>query len=236
MVRVGVVTGICSCTVTCEGSSRTGSCTRASRMPRRVPLRSLVTCRSRRSKPGRSHRAAEELCDNTAPVPASRTAAIARWQSLHGAPRSRRTVGVSSSRAPRSSWYSSWKRETSNSRACQPANTPCCCSPRVISAAQPIGTSEFRRTCARKRGCNCASARRFGGVGGSGEGKSYLRVTRPSARASAMAQPKAMTASPFSGRTVPTSSVAALPPALTARASRTSSGRPPALSRNLRSS
>ncbi len=67
----------------------------------------------------------------------------------------------------------------------------------------------------------------------------YLRVLAgegPSASASAVAQPNAMTASPLCGLTVPTTSAAALPPAFTALECSTAAEAPFALSRNLRSS
>ena len=61
-------------------------------------------------------------------------------------------------------------------------------------------------------------------------------VARPSARASAIAQPYAMSASPLAGSVSPTSSTTTLPPPLTAAACSTSSGAPWALRRKLRSS
>ncbi len=63
-----------------------------------------------------------------------------------------------------------------------------------------------------------------------------LGADRPSASASAMAQPYAMTASPRAGSTSPMSSAATLPPAFTVRASSTSSGAWCAERRNERSS
>ena len=73
-------------------------------------------------------------------------------------------------------------------------------------------------------------------LGGAGKAGQLRGMARPSARASAIAQPYAMTASPRHGSTSPMSSTATLPPAFTARVSSTGSGAPWAVSRKVRSS
>lgn len=123
--RSGRVIGTPLSSVIWSSANLRARCTIRRPSPRRFVFRRTVTWTGSTSVPGTPQRAAAEWWLSTAPDPAESTATIARWSSVSGAPRSRKTpVPARIQRSFRSSFRAA-ERLGASATACRRSITPC---------------------------------------------------------------------------------------------------------------